>query len=67
VDDGAGPFLVPNTPLHSLDAEARVRAFVPKLGQHCREIFADWLHLSDEQIDALIEQGVIGAQDRGPL
>ena len=61
VDDGAGPFLVPNTPLRTLESESRVRPFVPDLGQHCREIFTDWTSLSSAEIDDLIARGTIGA------
>ncbi len=61
IDDGAGPFRVPNTPLRSLDAESGVRALVPALGEHSREILSDWIEISVQEIDDLLTQGVIRA------
>ena len=37
---------------------ARV-APAPELGEHTREIAAEWLALSDAEIDALIDAGVL--------
>ncbi|MBV1878031.1 MAG: CoA transferase [Pseudomonadales bacterium] len=62
VDDGEGVFLVPNSPLHAQESEARIRPFVPDLGQHGREIAAEWAGFSNDEIDLLIKKGVLGAE-----
>lgn len=60
VDDGSGTFLVPNSPLHSLESDSRVRPSVPDLGQHSREIVGDWLTLSSEEVERLVAEGIVG-------
>lgn len=59
INDGAGSFLVPNTPLRMNHAEARIRDHVPELGQDNEAILGKWLGMSKTDIDALTEDGVL--------
>lgn len=54
-----GDIVVPGSPIH-LHGTPRVPSIdSPDVGQHNRDIYGDWLGLSDNEIDALKEQGVI--------
>ena len=57
--DEIGRIVVPTTPLrvHGADPVGTVPS--PKLGQHNREIYGDWLGLSAAEIAELEEDGVI--------
>jgi len=57
--DEIGRIVVPTTPLriHGVDKVETVPS--PKLGQHNREIYSDWLGLSAAEIAALERDGVI--------
>ena len=57
-----GAVVLPHSPLR-FHGEARVAlAPSPGLGQHSREVLADWLDYDRIRIDALIQSGAIGAQ-----
>ena len=36
----------------------------PTVGQHTREVLADLLGFADERVEALIDRGVVGCDDR---
>jgi crotonobetainyl-CoA:carnitine CoA-transferase CaiB-like acyl-CoA transferase len=55
VDDGAGPFRVPNTPLVLRESESRLRPSVPERGGDTRSILREVLGLRPTEIDALLE------------
>ena len=57
--DEIGRIVVPTTPLliHGADPVETVPS--PKLGQHNREIYGDWLGLSIAEIVELEQEGVI--------
>ena len=40
-------------------ADSRVRGPAPQRGQHNRDVLADWLGASDEEIDRLAAQGTL--------
>jgi CoA:oxalate CoA-transferase len=50
---------VPTTPLRIHGADPVDTVPSPKLGQHNREIYGDWLGLSAAEIAALEQDGVI--------
>ena len=58
VDTAAGPVQVTNNGYRINDAVFRPAAGVPRLGQHSHEVLAE-LGLDGDQIDALINQGVV--------
>ena len=51
--------VVPTTPLRIHGADRVETVPSPKLGQHNREIYGDWLGLSAAEIAALERDGVI--------
>ena len=57
--DEIGRIVVPTTPLRIHGADPVDTVPSPKLGQHNREIYGDWLGLSDAEIAALEEDSVI--------
>ena len=59
IDDGAGPFLVPNTPLRMNESEARIKSTVPELGADNHALLSSWLELSDRRISELEAEGVL--------
>jgi len=59
MDDGAGKFLVPNTPLRMKHSDASLKPTVAALGQDNEAILKTWLDMSSEKIDQLTAQGVL--------
>jgi len=57
--DEIGRIVVPTTPLRIHGADPVDTVPSPKLGQHNREIYGDWLGLSAAEITALEQDGVI--------
>ncbi len=57
--DEIGRIVVPTTPLRIHGADPVDTVPSPKLGQHNREIYGDWLGLSAAEIATLEEEGVI--------
>src|SRR5690349_10362978 len=57
--DEIGRIVVPTTPLRIHGADLVDTVPSPKLGQHNREIYGDWLGLSAVEIAALEQDGVI--------
>src|SRR5437660_915850 len=57
--DEIGRIVVPTTPLRIHGAGPVDTVPSPKLGQHNREIYGDWLGLSAAEITALEQEGVI--------
>jgi CoA:oxalate CoA-transferase len=57
--DEIGRIVVPTTPLRIHGADPVDTVPSPKLGQHNREIYGDWLGLSAAEIGALEQDGVI--------
>ncbi len=74
IDDGSGPFLVPNPPFRMAPARAAARASVPRLGEHSRAVLQELLGLAPEAVDTLCRGRVVGdgaaggraAQAHGP-
>ena len=54
-----GPVVLPHSPLRFLDTESLELASSPLAGEHNREVYGDWLGLSDEELAGLTRQGVI--------
>jgi CoA:oxalate CoA-transferase len=57
--DENGRIIVPTTPLRIRGADRVETVPSPKLGQHNRDIYGDWLGLSVAEIAALERDGVI--------
>jgi CoA:oxalate CoA-transferase len=57
--DEIGPVVVPTSPLRFHGADRPAARPSPKLGQHNREIYADWLGLSPAEIAELEQSSVI--------
>ena len=57
--DELGRLVVPRTPLRIHGADPVDTVPSPKLGQHNREVYGDWLGLSAAEIAALEQDGVI--------
>jgi crotonobetainyl-CoA:carnitine CoA-transferase CaiB-like acyl-CoA transferase len=57
--DEIGHIVVPTTPLRIDGADAVDTVPSPKLGQHNREIYGNWLGLSATEIAVLEQDGVI--------
>jgi crotonobetainyl-CoA:carnitine CoA-transferase CaiB-like acyl-CoA transferase len=57
--DEIGQMVVPTTPLRIHGADPVDTLPSPKLGQHNREIYGDWLRLSAAEIAALEQDSVI--------
>jgi CoA:oxalate CoA-transferase len=55
----AGSLRVVNTPMKFSRTPAGPTEGAPALGEHTREVLRNWLGLSDEEMDALIREGVI--------
>jgi len=60
-----GTHLVPGLPWRATGVDRWIRSPAPSLGQHNREILGGWLGCSDEEIDALEVEGVIGTWPTG--
>jgi len=58
-DDELGRVVLPASPIiiHGADRVKTVSS--PKLGQHNKQVYGEWLGLSDSDLDALKSQGVI--------
>lgn len=54
-----GRIVVPTTPLRIHGADSVDTVPNPKLGQHSRQIYGDWLGLAAAEIAALEQDGVI--------
>jgi crotonobetainyl-CoA:carnitine CoA-transferase CaiB-like acyl-CoA transferase len=61
----AGTHPVPTVPFRFSSQESWIRLPAPTVGQHSREILRDVAGLSDSEIDALEQAGVIGTQPVG--
>ena len=57
--DEIGRVIVPNSPLRYHDADPVHAMPSPKLGQHNREVYGEWLGLSAEEITELARTGAI--------
>ena len=53
-----GEYPVPNNPIRMHGTPTRPRGYAPRLGEHSREVLADF-GLDQEQIDRLVEHGVV--------
>ena len=58
-----GPVTLPHSPLRFHGEERLALIPSPDLGQHTREVLADWLDYDASRVDELIKSGAIGAQD----
>ncbi|MGO8914294.1 MAG: CaiB/BaiF CoA transferase family protein [Stellaceae bacterium] len=68
IDDGSGPFLVPNPPFQMTRARAAARAGVPLAGEHSRAVLQELLGLAPEAVDSLVAEGVVSEGGAaGPL
>jgi CoA:oxalate CoA-transferase len=47
------------SPMHLSATPPRTRGDVPELGQHNRQVYLDWLGVSDERYAALCAAGTI--------
>ena len=56
---GIGTYLMPGSPLAFSDAERLAPRAAPLLGEHTDEVLADVLGLTDREIGALHERGVV--------
>ena len=66
VDDRAGGTRpIPQSPYRFSAAKSGVRGGAPHRGEHNREVLGAWLGLTPEAVDALAEQGVMGAEIPG--
>lgn len=54
-----GDIVLPQSPLHLSAYDMPALQFYPDLGEHTREVLGELLGMSDAEIDALEEQGVI--------
>lgn len=54
-----GPIKLVNTPVKWSDSKPGVRMVPPTLGQHTDEILGDMLGMSQEDVGALRDEGVI--------
>lgn len=61
INDGAGSYLIPTTPLRLMQSEARPKPFVPDLGGNNAEILQSWLGLEQSDIDQMAAEGVLFA------
>ena len=59
IDDGSGPFLVPNPPFQFSEARAAARPFVAELGEHTDQVLREVLHHSNAEIAALRRNGAV--------
>ena len=53
---------MPGNPIHMSGLDSREWTPCPRLGQHNREVLAEWLGMGDEQIDDLVKTHVIADQ-----
>jgi crotonobetainyl-CoA:carnitine CoA-transferase CaiB-like acyl-CoA transferase len=60
VVDGGGSFLVPNLPFQMSGATVTAKPFVPRLGEHGRQILDTVLGCDAAEIDRLARSGAIG-------
>jgi CoA:oxalate CoA-transferase len=60
IDDGAGPFLVPNPPFQLSRGGATARGAVPGLGEDSRAVLREVLGLAADKVSALCADGVVG-------
>ncbi len=56
---GSGPMVLEGTPFQASDLPPPIVGPAPLLGEHTREIARERLGLSDAEIDALLEEGVL--------
>ncbi len=63
VNDGAGPFLVSNSPVRFSGTTAEAKPWVAEVGQNTREILCDLLGHDRDQVTELARQGVLVATD----
>ncbi|MBL4866230.1 MAG: CoA transferase [Pseudomonadales bacterium] len=59
IEDGAGKFLIPTTPVRLMNSVAVPKPFVAELGAHNNEILHNWLGLNEAEINDLSESGVL--------
>ncbi len=59
VEDGAGAFLIPASPLRLNQSHSRPGRYVAGLGEHSEEILQDWLGMSQEETAQLANAGVL--------
>jgi len=58
-DPKFGPIVVPGDPIKLSDFPDDVRSSCPHLGQHTREVLADWLGMAEDEIAALKKKHVV--------
>lgn len=58
--DECGPIKMVNTPVKYSDSKPTIRTAPPTLGQHTHEVLEEHLGLSEERIQSLKSDGVIG-------
>lgn len=59
INDGTGPFLIPNTPLRLMNSEAKPKPFVPSLGGDNADVLQRWLGLNQTELNDLSASGVL--------
>jgi formyl-CoA transferase len=57
-----GPVVLPHSPLRFHGEERVALIPSPNLGQHSREVLADWLDYDEARVDDLIKSGAVGEQ-----
>ncbi|MBV1906440.1 MAG: CoA transferase [Pseudomonadales bacterium] len=64
IDDGAGPFLIPTTPLRLMHSEAKPGLTVPALGGDNLEVLQSWLGLSRAEISEFEQSGLLFSENQ---
>jgi succinate--hydroxymethylglutarate CoA-transferase len=57
--DQCGPIKLVNSPIKYSEAQPKIRTPPPTLGQHTEEVLRDHLSMSDEDIRALKDRGIV--------
>jgi len=59
VEDGAGAFIIPASPLRMNNSHSRPGRYVADLGEHNAEVLQSWLGLSPDETAQLAQSGVL--------
>ena len=63
VDDRAGGTRpIPQSPYRFSTATSGVRGPAPHRGEHNREVLGDWINKSANEVDALVDAGILQAE-----
>ena len=55
----AGRVKLPATPIKLSTTPLTIRSPAPSIGEHSREVLTGWIHLSDQEVNQLFEEGVV--------